>query len=1173
MQSGTAPTVRPYKLLHQTLNLSGISLQRQTVIGCVQLTLLLNTDYLRHIRLSAKQCRIYRVTLDQHTETSFRYCDPTQDIMQGSANRDLESFSEAHRRAADSVDPQYGRGELVVDVPVTARDLIHDGATLRVGIEFSLEAPAAGLHFVASDGEGSLAERAAHMFSCGDGNMARAWFPCIDSYCDVCTWSLAFTVSEQLVAVSCGELVETVFTPDRRHRTFHYRLTVPTAAPNIGLAVGPFLVHVDPHMNEVTHFCLPHLLPLLKNTAKYTHVAFEFFEEVLDNRFPYACYKQVFVDESYTTVSSYASLSVLSVNLLCPPQVIEQVFDTRRALALALARQYISCFISMTGWSDAWLTLGISAYLTALYMNKFFGSNEHRDWLFGQMREVIAYEKRHGPIVLDNSRRPESSEQSAPTGFLPLRQQTEFHFPLGCYHTVSPHFLDVYSKKALLILRMIEQRIGAELLLQVFNKQLSLAMNACEGELSHELWSSVHMSTSTFVKAIFTVTGKDINVFCDQWVRQGGHAKFHLAFVFNRKRNTVELKLTQGQEGGTCGERVYMGPLLVHLQELDGTFKHTLQIEGVNASADLVCHSKSRRHKKKKIPLCTGEEVDMDLAAMDPDSPVLWIRLDPEFSVIREVTVEQPDYQWQYQLRHERDVTAQLEAVEALARYPSQNSRQALADMLENEQCFYRVRCRCALALASVANSLASSSSGQPVMVGTFRKLFGSKSCPHVVQLNDFENLQLYYVQKTIPVAVARLRNSHGICPPEVLRFLLELFRYNDNSRNKYSDNYYRAALVEALGETVTPVVSMLHQTGVAITPQSLSPDTRNILDEIVRYLNLDKLLPCYKYVVTQACLLALRKLQRCGHLASRAQLFRGYAAYGQYEDVRLTALQCLVDHLHADGSQADLDHLLHVLESDPVPYVRHRLARMLVDRPPFERGRQHPLDTGELAIRLWMLMNSGCALDSRLRCDIVDLYFVLYGRGQPPWIPALSHFPDIDTPAPVRGLPGPDGEGAGTGSGRWSAPRGQHEPRRRASVVEAEASEEEESTGLDLAQMDDLVSVEMLSEDEMRRTESPTAGETEAGQTVVVKPDLLSDESNPGHESAVPVQGDPSSSHKHHKQKKRKKEKKKHKKHKRHRGDGEQHKDRVDRLKEETLSSPGSSSNDLPVPSMDISF
>ena len=43
------------------------------------------------------------------------------------------------------------------------------------------------------------------------------------------------------------------------------------------------------------------------------------------------------------------------------------------------------------------------------------------------------------------------------------------------------------------------------------------------------------------------------------------------------------------------------------------------------------------------------------------DSPVLWVRIDPEVTWLRQVTFEQPDYMWQYQLRHERDVIAQSE--------------------------------------------------------------------------------------------------------------------------------------------------------------------------------------------------------------------------------------------------------------------------------------------------------------------------------------------------------------------------------------------------------------------------------------------------------------------------------------------------------------------------------
>lgn len=68
-----------------------------------------------------------------------------------------------------------------------------------------------------------------------------------------------------------------------------------------------------------------------------------------------------------------------------------------------------------------------------------------------------------------------------------------------------------------------------------------------------------------------------------------------------------------------------------------------------------------------------------------------------------------------------------------------------------------------------------------------------------------------------------------------------------------------------------------------AITAEFLSPDTKTILEEITRHLNLEKLLPCYKYTVTVACLKVIRILQKFGHLPSTPTIFREYAAYGQF--------------------------------------------------------------------------------------------------------------------------------------------------------------------------------------------------------------------------------------------------------------------------------------------------
>lgn len=76
------------------------------------------------------------------------------------------------------------------------------------------------------------------MYTCCYENSSRLWFPCIDSFAEPCTWRLEFTVDENMTAVSCGDLIEVVYTPDMRRKTFYYGLNVPTSAPNIALAVG-----------------------------------------------------------------------------------------------------------------------------------------------------------------------------------------------------------------------------------------------------------------------------------------------------------------------------------------------------------------------------------------------------------------------------------------------------------------------------------------------------------------------------------------------------------------------------------------------------------------------------------------------------------------------------------------------------------------------------------------------------------------------------------------------------------------------------------------------------------------------------------------------------------------------------------------------------------------------
>lgn len=467
----------------------------------------------------------------------------------------MDTFSTAHYDVVKTTDSDVGNGELNIEVPDLAdiKNAVLEHKPLHLFISYMVENPTGGLYFAVNNQSNQFStsnesQAAAavdkdnvpaapeedtfvpHMFTTGRSNNSRLWFPCVDSFSESCTWSILVTVDDAYTAIASGELAEVEHNVERAKKRFTFSLQVPTSAPNIGLVVGPFVPVVHPHMHEVISFAFPALKAHLLPTCEQTHKIFMHYEEVLNTRYPYATYKQVFVDNMVSKYEAYATLSLININLLHSRHVIEQTYITRRVLAQAIAEQYFGSFISMQTTADGWLTRGISSYLAYDYYRKAFGNNEYRYYVKKAMDKVIKYEQLFRPIVLDPSAKSYVEED---------------YFHVKSFHTFSPTYDKMHKVKSFLIMRMLEIYLGKTLLLQVFNKMLSLAQLAAPQKFATNSWYNLHTSTASFIWAISTVTGKNIDTFLKQWVFQGGHVKFSGSFIFNRKRNTVELEITQ----------------------------------------------------------------------------------------------------------------------------------------------------------------------------------------------------------------------------------------------------------------------------------------------------------------------------------------------------------------------------------------------------------------------------------------------------------------------------------------------------------------------------------------------------------------------------------------------------------------------------------------------------
>ncbi|RCN23718.1 hypothetical protein ANCCAN_30595 [Ancylostoma caninum] len=127
--------------------------------------------------------------------------------------------------------------------------------------------------------------------------------------------------------------------------------------------------------------------------------------------------------------------------------------------------------------------------------------------------------------------------------------------------------------------------------------------------------------------------------------------------------------------------------------------------------------------------------------------------------------------------------------------------------------------------------------SGVPALLSLYRRIYGAKSCPMLPRSNNFvvtsQNLQQYFLQQALPQALARMR-TNGMALQEVQCFIVDYIRYNDNSINRYSDDHYRASLLNALAVCVAPVNTL---GGGNYIPDALSWEMNEVVEVILMLL------------------------------------------------------------------------------------------------------------------------------------------------------------------------------------------------------------------------------------------------------------------------------------------------------------------------------------------------
>lgn len=778
-----------------------------------------------------------------------------------------------------------------------------------------------------------------------------------------------------LMVVCSGDLVEqTVHPDDPTKKVFIYALPMPTPAQYVSFAIGPFsMVRLSRNQEslqqytsaedaeledsgaEILAFHLPGYSADVEYTCSMMQDAMDIYVKDFGS-YPFSVYRLVFVDEAAFSVLTSAGMTICSTRFLCAPDVVDQMHDTARILANALATQWSGVNIIPKAWSDVWLTTGLAGYMSGIFVKQYFGTNEYKYRMKKDMDRVVAMDTNRPPLYNVNA-------------FLPMDAVD----------------LEFVNCKAPLVICSLDKRLcksGVSLGLSRIIPKIFLS--AITGEMNNNA-----LGTHAFLRMCRKVSGTDPKQFADQWIYGSGCPKFHMTHHFNRKKMMVEIKVTQettngpasssgappGMEEDHLPTRLFTGPMTVRIHEADGTpYEHVIDIQEPLRQFEVQFNTKykrirrnTKRFQARQAAAQAAAEEDGDAVDMlefgyemhifedeqerelwkvsdwtEEDEQRLssaayeWIRMDADSEWICGLSFEQPDFMWVSEVTKDRDVLGQYEAVSALSRQPSLIASSVLAKVLLNPQYFYRIRIMAAAALAKCAIEKLNWI-GLFHLLKAFQSLYcfddpSSKTATDAASIaciprgNNWTDVAEYFVQMGIAAAVSQVRDVHGAGHPIAKHFLLDLLRYNENSGNPYSDSFYIANLMACLTAILLP--SAAPNMAFNMT-EDLEAGTmvQAAYAELDRYQTLDRLLPSFHNIVTAAVLQCKMRLMISNLIATEFKPFLVHSRDGNFSTVRLMAFDCL---LVMRGIQHPMiaPYLMQVATSDPSPQVRTHVAR-----------------------------------------------------------------------------------------------------------------------------------------------------------------------------------------------------------------------------------------------------
>jgi aminopeptidase N len=512
------------------------------------------------------------------------------------------SKDDAQQKLFVTLDRAYRAGEdltLVIDY--------RTGGNIEGGI---LGGFGGGLKFIKPTPEQPNKPR--QIYSQGESEFNRFWFPSYDSPNDFATSEITATVEKPFIVISNGELVGGKPRENKDGtRTFHWRIAAPHANYLTSIVVGEYAaVKGEYNGKPVVSYVYPNELKEGAVTTKRLPATVEFFSRKTGIPYPYEKYAQTMVEDFGGGME----------NISATTQIREMIHDERAELdgtsdslqSHELAHQWFGDYVTCREWGQIWLNESFATYFQALWDEESLGHDEflYRDVRSNQNQYLAAWNRGvRRPVVTQN-----------------------------------------YEDKDAIFDAYAYPRGGATLhMLRVF-----LGDDLWWRGIHHYLEQNAHkpVSTEQLRIAFEEATGQSLDLFFNQWLYRMGHPIF--AVTQNYDAASKKLILTVRQT-----------------QKPDPTWEYP-QVEFFDTPVDIEIGTAANPSRIERVRI---EPKETNVFTFDVDSKPLLVNFDYQGTLIKEIIFDKSVDELVFQLTNDKDVLGRIWAVEQLGKkYQSENT-------------------------------------------------------------------------------------------------------------------------------------------------------------------------------------------------------------------------------------------------------------------------------------------------------------------------------------------------------------------------------------------------------------------------------------------------------------------------------------------------------------------